>query len=88
MKGREGTIKEICEVSLLDMAEEGLRSLGIDSDEIAHWLGIVRARLESGQTGAAWQRAWVAQYGKQFKEMTEHYLEWQQTGRPVHQWRI
>lgn len=86
--GRTATVREICHDSLLLLAEEGLHALGIDDREIGHWLGIIRGRLTSGQTGAVWQRAWVARHGKQFRELTESYLEWQESGRPVHLWPI
>ncbi|MBL4684490.1 MAG: CBS domain-containing protein [Nannocystaceae bacterium] len=39
---------------LLPLADKGLRSAGVDSDDIARYLGIVEARVASGRTGAQW----------------------------------
>ena len=86
--GREATVREICQDALIGLAEEGLRSLGVDGQEISDWLGIVSGRLSSGQTGAVWQRAWVARHGKRLGELTESYLERQESGRPVHLWPL
>ena len=73
---------------VLPLAREGLGGLGIDAGEIAHWLGIIADRAASGQTGAAWQRAWVHRHGPDMQAMTLAYLDRQRGGRPVHQWDI
>lgn len=73
---------------LLPRAQGGLRALGIDPAEADHWLGIIAGRVQSGQTGAAWQRAWVARHGPDMAALTGAYLERQQSGRPVHEWTL
>jgi hypothetical protein len=49
---------------------------------------VIEARLQSGQTGAAWQRAWVARHGNDMAAMTAAYLARQDAGRPVHAWDL
>jgi CBS domain-containing protein len=39
---------------LLPLAREGLLAAGVDSVDTARYLGIVRDRVESGQTGSSW----------------------------------
>ena len=73
---------------LLPRARRGLQAAGIDPPEIAHWLGIIERRLDTGRTGARWQRAWVARHGPDMAGLTCAYLEQQGSGRPVHEWTL
>jgi gamma-glutamyl:cysteine ligase YbdK (ATP-grasp superfamily) len=73
---------------LLPIARAGLARLGVDAQEIDHWLGIIGQRVVSGQTGAAWQRAWVARHGRDFQGLMQDYLMHQESGRPVHAWPV
>ncbi len=72
----------------MPLAREGLSSIGIDADEADYWLGIVQARISSGQNGAAWQRAWVGKNGSDMQGLMETYLERQASARPVHEWAV
>lgn len=40
---------------LLPLAGEGLAGIGIDREESAHYLDLIRARLDAGISGAGWQ---------------------------------
>ncbi|MEJ2593170.1 MAG: glutamate--cysteine ligase [Candidatus Thiodiazotropha sp.] len=73
---------------LIGVAGQGLASLAIDPQEIAHWLGIVKARVAGERTGAAWQRAWVARHGPDFHGLMQTYLAHQESGKPVHEWPV
>jgi hypothetical protein len=86
--GRRLRLVEVILTDLLPRAQSGLCTLGVDPAEAGHWLGIIAARVESGKTGAAWQRAWVAQHGPDTAALTAAYLERQQSGRPVHEWTL
>jgi hypothetical protein len=86
--GRRGPVSELCLERLLPLAAAGLRRLGISGQESARWLDILRGRLATGRTGAAWQRAWVARHGQDFEELVCRYHEAQQTDRPVHEWEV
>ena len=72
----------------LPLAEQGLKSLGLDETSIESWLGIIKARAENRQNGAAWQRGWIAKHGHDLPAMVENYYELQQSEKPVHEWPI
>ncbi|HSO82512.1 MAG TPA: glutamate--cysteine ligase, partial [Thiocapsa sp.] len=81
-------VTRILREDLLPRARRGLEAAGIDPPEIAHWLGIIERRLETGRTGARWQRAWVARHGPDMAGLTAAYLEQQDSGRPVDEWTL
>jgi hypothetical protein len=83
---REAGMRDLVLLELLPMARRGLQQLNIDPDDIARYLGTVEARVRSGRTGAAWQRAWVDAHGRDFVGLCAAYCERQQTGAPVHEW--
>jgi hypothetical protein len=88
INGRSADMSELCLELLLPQAREGLLSLGVDRDEVNNWLGIIEQRIETGRTGAAWQRQWVERYGPDMGALTQAYLECQESGVPVHEWEI
>jgi hypothetical protein len=73
---------------LIPQAMFGLKQLGIAPDEAEHYLGIVRARVATGQTGSAWQRAYAEQTGRDFLLLSAAYLREQRSGKPVHEWDL
>ncbi len=73
---------------LLPIARAGLARLGVDAQEIDHWLGIIGQRVVARQTGAVWQRAWVARHGHDFQGLVQDYLMHQESGRAVHEWPV
>jgi gamma-glutamyl:cysteine ligase YbdK (ATP-grasp superfamily) len=81
-------LPEIILERLLPMAHAGLADLRIDAAEREHWLGIVEERVRTKRTGANWQRAWVARYGRDWEGLTEAYLAHQATEKPVHEWTL
>jgi hypothetical protein len=88
LDGNTLPVTRIIREDLLPRARRGLMSMGIDSNEIDHWLGIISGRLETGRTGARWQRAWVKRHGFDMAGLTAAYLGHQQTGQPVHEWGL
>lgn len=81
-------VRAILAEDLLPRARSGLATLGLDRDEIDHWVGILEQRLALGRTGARWQRAWVERHGPNMVGLTSAYLERQRGGRPVHEWSL
>ncbi|HET7518423.1 MAG TPA: glutamate--cysteine ligase [Actinomycetes bacterium] len=77
---------------LLPAAREGLIGAGVAAEEADHLLGVIAARVRSGQTGAAWQRRMLAalepRLGREraLAVMLERYLEYAVTDQPVHTW--
>ena len=74
--------------TLLPMAEEGLRELGIDREDSERYLGIIQARAETGQNGTEWHRRWVTVHGRDMRRLTADYLRNQWRGQPVHEWDL
>ena len=52
------------------------------------YLGIIGARVASGQNGAAWQRRWVAHHGGDLHALVAAYRKLQDSGDPVHEWDV
>ena len=73
---------------LLPLARRGLASYGIPEAEIGKYLGVVEARVDSTQNGAAWQKRWVMQNGPNANQLVLAYLERQEGGDPVHAWPL
>lgn len=81
---------ELCR-SHLTIADEGLDRLGVAASERKRLLGLIRDRLESGTTPAAWQRRTLAgldhlSRDAALRELVERYLERCRGGRPVTEW--
>ncbi|MDT8403328.1 glutamate--cysteine ligase [Sulfuriflexus sp.] len=85
-QGRHVPVKALLLDELLPMARSGLVSLAIDPDDIHDYLGIIEARVRSGQTGSVWQRQHAQRLNGDMRAMTADYLSWQQRGLPVHEW--
>jgi hypothetical protein len=88
LKGRRGSIQALLAEQLLPQARAGLTSLEIDAADIERYLGIIEARVRSGQTGSAWQRAWVARHGRDMTALTHAYRQRQDSQAPVHEWSL
>jgi hypothetical protein len=88
LDGERGDLRTLCLDVLLEQAQEGLALVGIDHHEAAYYLDVIRQRLQTGQTGAAWQKKWVDRHGPQWQELTLSYAEQQQSAQPVHSWSL
>ncbi|MFN8669206.1 MAG: hypothetical protein U0164_18625 [Gemmatimonadaceae bacterium] len=73
-------------------AARGLETLGVADAEIQRMLKIIRGRLETGQTGARWQRHMLdhclqhLDLRDSLACMMEQYISRSLTGEPVHSW--
>lgn len=81
-----GSLQALVSEQLLPMARQGLEALEIDRHDIERYLGIIAARVASGRTGAAWQRACAERLGRDLQAMTQAYRSHQDSGKPVHEW--
>ncbi len=81
-------LRQLLLTELLPLAREGLATLAIAEADIAYYLGIIEARIGSGQTGSRWQQAFVARHGRDMQALTLAYLERQGSGLPVHEWAL
>jgi hypothetical protein len=79
---------------LVPVARQGLAEAGVAAAEADGLLDVIAARAASGQTGAAWQRATLAAASRRHDRqralaiMLDHYLQYADTGLPVHTWPI
>lgn len=73
---------------LIPLAKQGLERLEIAPADIDRYLGIIKARVAKGKTGAQWQRAFVRRHGHDMQRLTVAYLERQRSGLPVHEWSL
>ena len=88
LDGATHPVKKILLEELIPMAMDGLLYLEMEESDCRYFLDIIKNRVLSGQNGAAWQRAWIHKYGKDFVALSKAYLEQQQTGKPVHEWSV
>ena len=88
LDGQRSTVRTLVLDELLPLARAGLLQLEIDPADIDHYLRIIEMRVETGQTGSAWQRAWVARHGQDFAALTAAYRAQTESGRPVHEWLL
>lgn len=88
LDGREVPVRELILEVLLPAAADGLQNLGLAREDIETYLGVCRARAQTGQNGAAWQRGFVARHGADMGALTLAYCEHQDSGVPVHEWAI
>jgi len=86
LDGRKLSVKTLLLDQLIPQARYGLGLLDIDPADRDLYLGVVKARVRNACTGSAWQRAWVARYGRDMQALTQAYYEQQQSGEPVHDW--
>jgi hypothetical protein len=81
-------------LELLPMAEAALLRHGVAASEASDLLGIIRARAESGRTGAALQRGLVQLHERDvprpeaLARMLRDYVTCSWSGEPVHRWSV
>jgi len=86
----EVLVRDLC-LQLLPLADEGLDVIGVDDEERAKLLGVIRDRLESKTTPAAWQRRTLEGFGhmprtEALQRLVEEYLSRVASGKPVAEW--
>ena len=88
LDGEQFPARTLLRDKLLPMAADALGRLDIPKPEIDRYIGTALARVEAGQTGARWQRAWVAKHGADWPALTLAYIDAQDSGEPVHTWPV
>ena len=86
--GRKLRLLSLIESELIQRAEQGLQSLGIDIGDSHVYLDIVRQRISNQQTGSHWQRHFIRDNPGDFFELTKLYLHNQQLGEAVADWKL
>lgn len=82
-------LKDLLLQELLPKAKQGLLKLGLDSKDIAFYLeNVIQSRVESGTTGAVWQRNFLQNSPKNFVALLQKYMQMQKKDIPVHEWGV
>lgn len=90
--GRYYATKDLVLDKLLPMATEGLRRMAVEEEDIEAFLGIIRDRVTSEQTGSTWQKHNFRRLIQRFKPslatevLVQQSLEYQAENLPVHLW--
>ncbi len=69
---------------LVPAARRGLTAFGVSDGDT--YMDIIAARVESGRTGAQWQRDMLSSLNRDFRRLMSVYCEEQRRASPVHQW--
>ncbi|MBV9352891.1 MAG: glutamate--cysteine ligase, partial [Mycobacterium sp.] len=88
-------IDELVRRQLLPMADEGLRTWGVDLEVRDRYLGVIEGRAKTRRNGAAWQASAVRAFQESgmarpaaLAEMLRRYCEHMHANEPVHTWEI
>ena len=90
--GKEYAAPNLALDVLLPVAEDGLRSVGVDDADIERYLGIVERRVRSGYTGNRWQvtsmrnMSQQGELGQRMNSLTAAMVSRQIVGSPVSEW--
>ncbi len=77
---------------LLPLAENGLRSVGVDDGDVDRYLGVIERRVRSGYTGNRWQIMSMrgmnqqGELGQRLNSLTAGMAARQIVGNPVSEW--
>jgi hypothetical protein len=86
--GKRYPVREFVMQIGLPLARQGLREFGLPEAEIERYLGVLEARVRSGQTGADWQLRRLDRLDGDAHRMMDDYLDNQRAGAPVHEWSL
>jgi hypothetical protein len=88
-QGRKVNVQKLLHDELFDCAVSGLVELGFSEEDIDKYVNqVIKPRLRTGWNGAAWQKSFVDTHGSDFQELTKVYVENQESGKPVHLWKV
>lgn len=85
LDGWRGRMSDLL-LRLIPLARQGLERLACTASVSDYYLSIIEQRLQTRQTGAAWQLAYLDGHGDDMAELVAAYREHQQSGKPVHEW--
>ncbi len=92
LNGKSMLARELIARDLLPLAQHGLRTAGLDSADIDHYLGVIEQRVALNRTGASWLlRSLADMRGTDTQEarlsaLTAAIVHRQWEGVPVHEW--
>ena len=87
LDGQSGHMTDLLQ-HLLPLARLGLEKIECSREDIDDYISVIEGRIAKGQTGAAWQQGYLDANGGDLGRMLAAYLEGQNSGNPVHEWKI
>lgn len=79
---------ELLEKHILPMTRRGLLKLNIDPKTTDFYLEILYSRIRTKQTASTWLHEFMKHHRCSFEQLMLTYIQHQQIGQPVHEWRI
>ena len=86
--GKRWNLRRLLRSTLLPQARLGLRALHADSGDMDRYMDVIEGRLETGRTGAAFQRRFAERFARDLGALVRVYRERQATEEPVHTWTL
>ncbi|MFH0944664.1 MAG: CBS domain-containing protein, partial [Planctomycetota bacterium] len=91
--GRSYSAEQLILTRALPSARRGLESHGVDQKDIDLYLGVIEARVTSGQTGSQWILDSLASMKRgtrdeRYRTIAAAMWEHQREGAPVHEWPL
>jgi gamma-glutamyl:cysteine ligase YbdK (ATP-grasp superfamily) len=84
-------IKQIIKL-MIPIAKAGLAKLNVDNSDIEQYIAVIEQRLNSGVTGAIWQKKTLQHLDEKYnkteacQQLVQLYLKEYQSGQPVAKW--
>lgn len=94
INGESISASELVQKELLPIAEAGLKSSGIDHDDIERYLSTIDKRVESKQTGAKWAIKSITEMDKELhpdekvRAVVAEMHDQQAIDNPIHKWPL
>lgn len=93
VNGRDYTARTLILDQLLPQAREGLQAQKVEASDIELYLGVIEARVTSGQTGSQWLLDSLASMKKgtqdeRYRAVVASTYDQQWSGKPVHEWEL
>lgn len=93
LDGKRLSAEELILDQLLPCASRGLKKQDIDEKEIEEYLGVIDARVRSGQTGSQWILDSLASMkqgtkDERYRSLVAETWKHQWSGKPVHEWPL
>jgi hypothetical protein len=86
---KQVNVQQLLHDELYDQAVLGLKYLNFAQDDIKFFLEhIMKQRIRTGWTGAAWQKSFMDNNGQDIQQMTAAYIENQKSQEPVIHWKV
>ena len=85
---RKLRLLSLIETELMQRAEQGLRSFGVELGDIRVYLDVIYRRIANQQTGSHWQRQFIKDNPGDFCALTKLYLQQQRKGEAVADWLL